>query len=120
MLEDILNILLNIEGSCEVQDCPASAYTAIGAAFATQGYYLQSSIVSAIGAGHMEVWGVFLYMFSFFAFTIMIILNGLNIPKNVMWFVLGPALFNWMVYTPWEDGVVGVGWRVGNAKRLDQ
>ena len=81
MLEHILDILLQIQ-ECTDETCPGSAFTAVGAAFATQGYYLLSQVVSAIGAGHMEYWGVFLYMFSFFGFMIMIILNGLQIP---MW-----------------------------------
>ncbi|MGI6679979.1 MAG: hypothetical protein ACOX3T_00555 [Bdellovibrionota bacterium] len=117
MVEQLLDILLNIQ-DCTDKTCPGSAFTAIGAAFATQGYYLQSQIVSALGAGKMEMWGVFIYIFSFFAFTIMIILNGLAIPKNVMWFILGPILFNWMVYTGTD--VKGVMWRVGNDKKLNQ
>ncbi|MDD7474288.1 MAG: hypothetical protein PUH01_09180 [Pseudomonadota bacterium] len=117
MLEHILDILLQIQ-ECTDETCPGSAFTAVGAAFATQGYYLLSQVVSAIGAGHMEYWGVFLYMFSFFGFMIMIILNGLQIPKNVMWFVLGPALFNFMIYTGTD--VKGVMWRVGNDRNLNQ
>ena len=117
MLEQIIDILLQLSG-CTDNTCPGSAFTAVGAAFATQGYYLVSQIVSAIGAGKMEYWAVFIYIFSFFATIVMIVLNGLHVPKNIMWFALGPALFVWLVYS--GEDVKGVMWRIGNDKSLNQ
>lgn len=112
ILQDILNTWNPAEsllGQCDELSCPGSSFYAITAALATQGYYMQGQIVSALTYGN-QTFAVFIYVCAAIAGICSMAL-GMP-PKLYLWFFMGPALFHFLLGTNIE--VKGVAWSVGN------
>ena len=90
--------------------CPGSAFTAIGAAFATEGYFLQSDIIHYILSSDMGLWAPLLYILAAAAGMLGVAI-GMP-PKHYMWFFLGPAFYYWLIATP--EAVHATEWRVSD------
>lgn len=88
--------------------CPASAFTAVGAAFATMGYWIQSDLLDYLTFTKMGVWAPLVYIISAVAGIFGMALG--QPPRNYMWFFIGPALYAWLIDT--RIDVDGVAWRV--------
>lgn len=127
LLVELSNHLMNAQ-SCMgsgADTCPASATTAVAAAWATQGYWVQADILqylrgeTAISVGGSTIQAlegvrdlanipILLYLLGGIAGFLGIAL-GMP-PKNYMWFFLGPGIFSWLIDT--TQPVKGVGWMV--------
>lgn len=90
-------------------NCPGSAFTAVGAAFSTLGYYAQAEWLHQIVSGGLKSWAMVAYLLAAIGLLISIAV-GLP-PKMYLWFAIGPGLFYWLV----DDRVAveGVAWRAG-------
>ena len=97
-----------VDPSCFPGTCPASAFTAIGAAFATQGYWVQSDIIHMITFTSFQTFAIMCYMLAAFGGLCGMALGAP--PKLYLWFFMGPAVFHWLLGTTQE--VTGVRWEV--------
>lgn len=88
--------------------CPASVMNEITAAFATQGYWMQSNLIYQIGATDFGLWAPLLYIMAVFSGLIAMAMG--QPPRIYLWFLLGPAIYNWLIFTPVER--MGVSWQV--------
>ena len=96
-------------------DCNNSPYVLerVTAAFNTQGYWALNDIMGQIMNSGMSIIAPFIY--------ICVIIGGLIAvamgmpPKNYMWWVFGPVLFDFLVFTTvsGNDDYRGVCWKVG-------
>lgn len=90
--------------------CPGSAFTSIGAAFATQGYWLQADVLHMLNFTSFKDLAILFYVLAAIGG---IISMGLGMPpKLYLWFFIGPGIFHWLVATP--ANVNGVQWLVAN------
>jgi hypothetical protein len=92
------------------ENCPASAFNPITAAFSTLGYYAQAEWLFHIVNGGMGSWAALAYILAAIGLLVSIAI-GMP-PRMYLWFAIGPGLFWWLVDT--RVAVDGVGWRVGN------
>lgn len=97
---------------CSWDDCPASVMSDITAAFATEGYWLLADIVYQIGETTLGLWTPLIYIMAYAAAGIMLAMG--QPPKNWLWLILGPVIYNWLVFTTPDNPVKGVGWRIIN------
>ena len=108
-LVDLLQLLLNAQ-ACPSPgtnpDLPASAFSAIGAAFATQGYWVQADLIDYLTLTNMGVWAPLLYVIAA-AGGLLSLAMGLP-PKMYLWFFVGPAVYSWLLDTRVET--FGVRW----------
>ena len=93
---------------CGPPDCPASSFTAIGAAFATQGYYIQSDILYMLSLTRFGNWAILVYIAAVVAGGISLVMG--NPPRHYIWFFMGPAIYAWLIDSQQE--VRGVQWMV--------
>ncbi len=102
-------------------DCHTSTLNEITAAFNTQGYWLLDFVVASFKNG-LGGWAALLYACVVFGGIAMMAMG--QPPRMYLWFILGPLIFNWMLYTSVTDGgdlgVKGVCWYVGNKKISQQ
>jgi len=89
--------------------CPASAFTSIAAAFATQGYWVQADLLDMLTVSKMAAIGPLLYVCAAIGGLAAVAIG--QPPRTYMWFFLGPALYGWLLQTRQE--VNGVQWQVG-------
>ncbi|NLF25885.1 MAG: hypothetical protein GX589_09555, partial [Deltaproteobacteria bacterium] len=94
--------------ACE--GCTASVMNQIAAAFATQGYWVQADLIYQLGSTDLGLWTPLLYIMAVFSGLIMMAMG--QPPRIYMWFLLGPAIYNWLLFTPTERA--GVSWIVAN------
>lgn len=97
---------------CSWSDCPASVMSDITAAFATEGYWLLADVVYQIGSTNLGLWAPLIYIMAYAAAGIMLAMG--QPPKNWLWLILGPVIYNWLVFTTPDNPVKGVGWRIIN------
>lgn len=126
LLLEIAQYLMNAQ-SCPGDGCPASATTAIAAAWATQGYWVQADILEYLrGESAISVNGssvspyigvrdignipILVYLLGGIAGLVGIALGAP--PKNYMWFFIGPAVFSWLIDT--TQPVKGVAWMLAH------
>lgn len=107
MLFDILQSLFQAQAACT--NCAGSALNAVTAAFATEGYYAQADLLEQIFFFGMD-------KFVIIAYVVAIVggLTGMVLgmpPKNYLWFVIGPAVFHWLIGT--THLTYGVRWSSG-------
>ncbi len=98
--------------SCGSQQgiCPASSFTAIGAAFATQGYFVQADLLYYLTSSDFGLWAPLLYIMAAVGGLISLAMGAP--PKMYLWFFMGPALYNWLLET--REPVHGVQWRIAD------
>lgn len=88
--------------------CPASSFTAIGAAFATMGYWMQSDLLDHLTFTTLGIWAPLVYIISAVAGMFGVAMG--QPPRNYVWFFIGPALYAWLIDT--RIDVDGVSWKV--------
>lgn len=90
--------------------CPASSFTRIGAAFATQGYFAHADLIWQLTHTDMGLWAPLLY--------ILAAIGGLTSlamgmpPKMYLWFFMGPAIYHFLLGTTLST--YGTSWCVAN------
>lgn len=94
--------------------CPATAFTKVGAAFATQGYWVQADLLDYLtfqvpGNTDFGNWAILVYVCAAAGGLVSMAMG--QPPRNYLWFFIGPAVYNWLVDT--RQGVTGVQWAVG-------
>lgn len=110
LIVDIVQTLLNLECP-ELPDGPgtplrAVAYSPITAAFATQGYWVQSDLLDKLLGTHLQLWAPLLYVMAVIGGLIGVALG--TPPRNYIWFFMGPGIYSWLIGTHIE--VKGVRW----------
>lgn len=93
--------------------CPATAFNAVTAAFATQGYFMQADMLYFLTGTGFGVWAPFIYLIAAAGGIISLAL-GMP-PKMYVWFFIGPGIYHWLVDT--RSPAHGVQWRVA---RIEQ
>lgn len=121
-LFDVAQLILNVQNPNPAFSgcgpgvlCPASAYTVLGAAYSTLGYWLQADIIHYLLYTGLGLWAPLLYVFAAVGGIVGVAI-GMP-PRTYMWFFLGPGLYHWLIATTVH--VHGVEWRVGR-RLLDQ
>lgn len=99
---------------CDYTDCPATAFTEVVAALASQGYFMQADILYMVENTGFGLWAPLLYIISAFSGLIMMAMG--QPPRMYLWFLVGPAVYNWLTI-PAE--AKGVSWSIGE-NRQDQ
>ncbi|MDC0359047.1 hypothetical protein OAO01_09545, partial [Oligoflexia bacterium] len=95
--------------------CPAAAFTAVGAAFETIGYWVQADLIDYLTMTSFGLWAPMLYILAAFGGMIGMAMGAP--PKTYLWFFIGPAIYAWLLDT--RTLVDGVEWVVGT-ERQDQ
>lgn len=90
--------------------CPGSAFTAVAAAFATQGIWVQSNLVEQILYNGLGLWAPLLYILSAIGGLISLALGAP--PKMYLWFFMGPAIYDWLLDN--TVSVHGQEWRIAD------
>ena len=110
LLFDIVDLILNVE-TCDdlFQRCPASAFKAVAAAFATQGYWVQADILDLLTFTQFGLWAPLVYILAAGGGLVAVALG--QPPRTYMWFFIGPAIYAWLIDT--RTPVTGVEWRTG-------
>jgi hypothetical protein len=111
VLELINNLLqANDVVTCESTGgvCPATAFNAVAAAFATQGYFMQAEMLHALLGTDFSVWAPFIYLIAAAGGIISLALGAP--PKMYLWFFIGPGIYDWLVQT--RAPTHGVQWQV--------
>ncbi|MDC0358776.1 hypothetical protein OAO01_08170, partial [Oligoflexia bacterium] len=89
--------------------CPAAAFTAVGAAFETIGYWVQADLIDYLTMTTFGLWAPMLYILAAFGGMIGMAMGAP--PKTYLWFFIGPAIYAWLLDT--RTLVDGVEWVVG-------
>jgi hypothetical protein len=103
---------LPAKGSVE---CTSTVMNEIAAAFNTQGYWVLDDLVHQIGEFNLGLWAPFLYIFVVF-FGLIQMAMGMP-PRTYMWWIFGPIIYDWLLFTPVEEARKGVCWNVGTSKQ---
>lgn len=106
LLAELINYVVQFDGECT--DCASSAFTAIGAAYATEGYYLQSDIIYQILYTDFGLFAPMLYILAAFGGLIGVATGAP--PRVYMWFFMGPAIYSWLIDNTHQTH--GVEWRI--------
>lgn len=93
---------------CNETMCPGSAYNLITASWANIAYMTHADFLHLINDTSFGAWAPLLYVVGAAGALISVAIN--NPPRNYMWFLLGPALFNFLEFT--TTPVIGVAWKV--------
>ena len=98
-------------------NCPSYALTPIAAAFATQGYWVQSDIIHWLMATDSNGYATGMGFLAPLAYMLSAVAGLVSMglgqpPRQYLWFFAGPAIFSWLIGTP-SDPIVGVQWRTG-------
>src|SRR5207249_3390453 len=96
-------------GCTDLSNCPGSAFNAITAALATEGYYQQSQFLYYLTQTGLSQIAGLIYILAGAAGIMAMVLG--SPPRNYVWFFIGPAIYNWLVLTP--DYATGVRWYTG-------
>ena len=93
---------------CGPSNCPGSAYQLVTAAWANIGYMTHSDFLYFVSETGFGSWAPLLYVVGAIGALFGVAMN--NPPRNYTWFLLGPAIFNFLIFT--TTPVAGVAWRV--------
>ncbi|MBX7145434.1 MAG: hypothetical protein K1X79_13375 [Oligoflexia bacterium] len=125
LISDILQFVLNSACSpttwtcaCDVMGgpnnqggtCPGSVATAVAAAFATEGMWVQANLVHQLLYNGLGLWAPLLYILSAIGGLGSLALGAP--PKMYLWFFMGPALYDWLLDNTVK--VHGQEWRVAD------
>lgn len=111
LIVDIVQSFLDLQCAVPPTDGPdsalrASSYSAITAALATQGYWVQSDILEKLLFSDLQLWAPLIYVFAVIGGLVGVAIG--SPPRNYMWFFMGPAIYSWLIGTQIE--VKGVRW----------
>jgi hypothetical protein len=104
-LVDIINLAFSVQ--CD--DCFASSFSPITAAWATQGYWMQATIIEYLGGSGLSTIAALLYALAVGAGIVGYTLG--SPPRNYLWYFVGPALFHFLLFT--TEPAKGVVWQMG-------
>lgn len=111
MLDDFLDIVNQVLGfldGANAQDFPGSCFTAIAAAFATQGYWIHSDMLYLVGGTSFEHFAILIYLCAAIGGLAGMALGAP--PKLYLWFFIGPAVYHFLIGATVD--VKGVAWKV--------
>ncbi len=111
-LFDGLPILVQGKGG-KCDPCPGSEFTAIAAAYANIGYMTQSDLLYFITETKFGLWGPLLYIAAAVGALVSVAIG--QPPRTYMWFMLGPAVYSFLISTTQE--VKGVDWTVAGVQQ---
>ncbi|MCO6431644.1 MAG: hypothetical protein J5J00_12345, partial [Deltaproteobacteria bacterium] len=94
----LLGALFNADSCTDESTCPASAFTALAAAFSTQGYYVQANILEYLNFSGLSYFATFIYLLAGLGAIVSYVLG--SPPRNYLWFFIGPAVFYWLTNNP--------------------
>jgi len=89
--------------------CPTSAYTAVGAAFSLEGYWVQADILWQLRNTGLGRWAPLLYVLAVLGGFIGLATG--SPPRNYMWWLMGPVIYDFLIFT--LVPVSGVQWAIG-------
>jgi len=89
--------------------CPTSAYTALGAAFSLEGYWVQADVLWQLRSTALGNWAPLLYVLAVTGGFIGIAIGAA--PRNYMWWLMGPVIYDFLIFT--MVPVSGVQWKIG-------
>lgn len=112
----LISALINADACTDESLCPASAFTALAAAFATQGYYVQANLLEYLNTTGLSYFATFIYLIAGFGAIVSYVLG--SPPRNYLWFFIGPAVFYWLTSNPIE--ALGVRWMTSEAQVSDK
>jgi hypothetical protein len=92
----------------ECDNCPGAENTLVAAAWANIAYMTHSALLYYINFSGFGVWAPLLYLIGAIGALVAVALN--SPPRNYTWFVLGPAIYGFLVGSTQE--VKGVDWVV--------
>ncbi|MFM1847336.1 MAG: hypothetical protein RL417_810, partial [Pseudomonadota bacterium] len=115
-LVDLAQTLLELQASSCMEPPPwmgdqsdplrATTFSAITAAFATQGYWVQADILDKLLFSDMQLWAPLVYVLAVIGGLVGVAIG--SPPRNYMWFFMGPAIYSWLIGTTID--VKGVRW----------
>ena len=106
------SLSFSVAGECDPGLCFGSSFNSITAAWGSIGYYTLADLMRQMGA--MDKIPILLYACSAIAALVGVAI-GMP-PRTYIWFFLGPAIFNFLVYT--HEDVQGVNWEVGGFRKI--
>lgn len=114
---DATNNLFHVQGStaCTSATCPGSFYTAVTVAWANIGYMTHADVLDLVNNTNFGAWGIIFYIVAAIGGFIGVATNSPM--RNWTWFLLGPALYGFLVGTTQE--VQGVNWVVAGKPVTD-
>lgn len=95
-------------GDCSNETCPGSCYNLVTAAWANIAYMTHADFLHLVNDTSFSAWAPLLYVAGAIGALFGVALN--SPPRNWTWFLLGPAIFNFLVFTTVD--VKGVAWKV--------
>lgn len=102
--------LLGAAAAYAQDDCSGSAMNEITAAFNTQGFWVQADLIYQMANTDLGLIAPLLYILTVFFGLLMIALGAP--PKLYLWWIMGPALYHWLIFTPTEEGRKATCWKV--------
>lgn len=113
----LIDAALNLQCPAVPDDLNAGflgySFTAIGAAFANQGYWVQADLLDKITLTRFGAWPILLYLVAAIGGLIGVAIG--SPPKNYLWFFMGPAIFGWLVES--REPTRGVRWVIPCSSR---
>lgn len=108
-------ISFGVQAQCNGQTCPGSFFTAVATAWANIGYMTHADILELVDKTRFGTWAILLYICAAIAAFIGVATNSPL--RNYTWFLIGPALYSFLVGTTIE--VRGVNWVVATQPQED-
>jgi hypothetical protein len=99
---------LAVQASNLCSECPGAESTLIAAAWANIGYMTHAAILHYVNFGGIGLWAPLLYVVAAAGALVSVAIN--SPPRNYVWFILGPAIYGFLVGT--TQKVKGVDWVV--------
>lgn len=99
---------LAVQASNLCSECPGAESTLIAAAWANIGYMTHAAILHYVNFGGIGLWAPLLYVIAAAGALVSVAIN--SPPRNYVWFILGPAIYGFLVGT--TQKVKGVDWVV--------
>jgi len=95
-------------GGNDCDPCPGSQFTQIGASWANIGYMTHSDFLHYVGETKFGLWAPLIYVAAGIGALVGVAIGAP--PRTYMWFMLGPAIYSFLIGTTQE--VKGVDWVV--------
>jgi hypothetical protein len=105
---EIVN-LFSAQAASTCSDCMGSAFSPIAAAWATQGYWMQATLIEYLKDSGLSTFAALIYVFAVGAGIVGYMLG--NPPRNYVWYFFGPAMFHFLLFT--TEQTKGVSWQMG-------
>jgi len=103
-------------GECGPPECSASVMNQVTAAFATMGYWAHGDMLYQLTETDFGLWAPLLYVMAVFSGLIMMAMG--QPPRTYIWFLMGPAIYNWLLFTTVDRK--GVAWKVARTAQDQQ